>query len=439
MERNVILTHLNEAFSRFNELTKSNPVIAGAASLYGLAVVTYVLKDIPGTIWSKIKRELTTTLVINSSDTIYYDFLKWVSINKNHSFVRNFNYTNLSRYGYGDSVVSIGYGRIYFMLGGHFFAMDRNKVDANNTADKKEVISLTLLGRNKKVLENLFEIIQNSSKTESKYTKLYHYRDKIWQVFSQCYKRNLDTVIVEKEIKNGLLKTIDSFINSKEWYLEKGVPWRLGIMLSGPPGTGKTSLVKALCSHYNKDLYIVNLISMSDNLLRDALSSVPEGAIVVIEDIDAGGVGVTRKADVVGPGAAPGAAPGAGEPEVMGVTLSGVLNAIDGVASGEGRILIATTNHIENLDWALIREGRFDFKAKIGYMTDETYREYLERFYDVDFSEYNVKLNLAPCTLQKLVFDNRENPAKVLEETSLVESDSLMNRTIYETNSHFSN
>ena len=170
---------------------------------------------------------------------------------------------------------------------------------------------------------------------------------------------------------------------------------------------------------------------MSDNLLRDALSSVPEGAIVVIEDIDAGGVGVTREVDI--------ASPGAGETEVMGVTLSGVLNAIDGVASGEGRILIATTNHIENLDWALIREGRFDFKAKIGYMTDETYREYLGRFYNVDFSGYHVRPNLAPCTLQKLVFDNRENPKKVLEETALVESDNLIDRTVYEANSRLSN
>ena len=156
-------------------------------------------------------------------------------------------------------------------------------------------------------------------------------------------------------------------------------------MLSGPPGTGKTSLVKALCSYYNKDLYIVNLINMNDNILRDALSSVPEGAIVVIEDIDAGGIGITREVGTI--------AAGPGETEFMGTTLSGVLNAIDGVASGEGRILIATTNHIENLDQALIREGRFDLKASIGYMTDETYREYLGRFYDVDFSGYSVKRN----------------------------------------------
>lgn len=427
----MILTHINELFNRFNDLTKTNPVIAGAASLYGLAVITYILKDIPGTVWRKIKREFTTTLVINSSDVIYYDFLKWISINKNHSFVRNLNYANLSRSGYGDSVVSIGYGRVYFVLNNHFFAMDRDKIDANNTADKKEVITLTLLGRNKKILENLFEIIKINSDTEFQYTKLYHYRNKIWQVFSQCYKRNLNTVIVEKDTKTNLLKTIDSFINSKEWYLEKGVPWRLGIMLSGPPGTGKTSLVKALCSYYNKDLYIVNLINMNDNILRDALSSVPEGAIVVIEDIDAGGIGITREVGTI--------AAGPGETEFMGTTLSGVLNAIDGVASGEGRILIATTNHIENLDQALIREGRFDLKASIGYMTDETYREYLGRFYDVDFSGYSVKRNLAPCTLQKLVFDNRDNPKKVLEETALMASDSLTSETIHEINSLFSN
>ena len=418
----MILTHINELFNRFNELTKTNPVIAGAASLYGLAVITYALKDIPSSIWFRVKREITTTLTINSSDCIYYDFLKWVSLNKNHSFVRNFNYTNLSRYGWGDSTVSIGYGRIYFKLLGYFFTMDRAKIEANNTADKKEVITLTLLGRNKKVLEELFTIIKTSVKEESCYTKLYNYKDLQWHEFAKCYKRNLDTVIVEKDIKNNLLKTIDSFISDKDWYLTKGVPWRLGVLLSGPPGTGKTSLVKALCSHYNKDLYVVNLMNMSDEILRKALASVPEGAIVVIEDIDAGGIGVTREVDK-------------DATAMMGVTLSGVLNAIDGVASGEGRILVATTNHMESLDAALIRDGRFDLKVRIDYMTDETYREYLNRFYSMDFSGYSVKSELAPCTLQKLVFENRNNPEIVLAQTSVIhvetEKDHFQNETCH--------
>jgi chaperone BCS1 len=94
---------------------------------------------------------------------------------------------------------------------------------------------------------------------------------------------------------------------------------------------------------------------------------------------------------------------------------------LDGIVGNEDRIVIATTNHINKLDPALIREGRFDLKVHVGYMTDETLRTYIDRMYP-NFGEshlYSVKENIAPCLMQKLVFANRGNPVPVLDQVAV--------------------
>ena len=99
------------------------------------------------------------------------------------------------------------------------------------------------------------------------------------------------------------------------------------------------------------------------------------------------------------------------------LTLSGLLNGIDGVSSGDDRILIATTNHPEKLDKALIREGRFDLHLEIGYVNDEMLKEFITRFYPGHKipKSFKIKPKVAPCEVQGLIFKNRDNPKEVLK------------------------
>jgi chaperone BCS1 len=295
---------------------------------------------------------------------------------------------------------------------------------------------LTLLGRNKNIFNTLFSTIKEFNTGETPYTNIYQYKDKMWQELTKNYKRKLNTVAIEKDKRDLLVGYIDGFTKDKSWYIENGVPWKTGILLSGPPGTGKTSLIKALCAHYNRPIYIINLAAISDDGLRDALSSVPEGSIVALEDIDAAGIGSPRTSATPSNQNDTKSAQGPSlsmEGSFNILTLSGVLNAIDGVASGEGRILIATTNHPEMLDPALVREGRFDLKVEIGYMNDETYFDYLKRFYPTfNFVGYHVLPNIAPCLVQKLVFENKNNPEKVLKQTSVKKGLSCCNFSFLE-------
>jgi ATP-dependent 26S proteasome regulatory subunit len=135
-------------------------------------------------------------------------------------------------------------------------------------------------------------------------------------------------------------------------------------MLYGPPGTGKTSLIKAIATKYKSSICILSLRNISDSQFRNALAQVDSRDIVVIEDIDAFAISHSRvNKKVKNPGS---------DDDDIALTLSGLINAIDGLASGEGRILIATANHPELLDSALTRPGRFDLKVEIGYMTNES-------------------------------------------------------------------
>lgn len=411
-----MLDKITALYQAFLTLTQTQPIIAGAVGLYGLGIVTYFLRDIPSRIYLAFKKECFTSVTLNSNDYVYDDFLVWISKNKTHNFIRNFNIMNKYSSEYPGTksdtpFLTIGYGRIYFMFEGAIMFMDRHKIEAPGTDKRKEVINVTMFGRNRSVFEKLFTVIKSTD--DDKYTKIMSW-DHGWYKLSQNFKRDLDTVVIDKTTKDCINNHIAKFLADKEWYHKNGIPWRTGIMLSGPPGTGKTSLIRALCASIDSDLYIVDMSRMSGDMLNGALSSVPERCIVTIEDIDAHGSTKSREKN-------------SDESSVVQMVdditqsggLSGILNAIDGASSGEGRILIATTNHIEKLDPALLREGRFDLKVEIGYMSQESFEEYMLRFYPgLDLTGCSVVEGLAPCTLQQLVFENRESPENVLEKVS---------------------
>lgn len=106
---------------------------------------------------------------------------------------------------------------------------------------------------------------------------------------------------------------------------------------------------------------------LTDDRLNHLLANLPERSIALLEDVDAA-FGRRRVQSEEGYGGA-------------NVTFSGLLNALDGVASGEERVVVMTTNWVERLDEALVRPGRVDVRVEIGYATEEVVGEMWGRFY----------------------------------------------------------
>jgi len=135
---------------------------------------------------------------------------------------------------------------------------------------------------------------------------------------------------------------------SKKDYERFGIPYRRTFLLAGPPGLGKTSLIHALASEFNRDVYMINVgPETTDGSLGTALREVRgrRGTFLVLEDVDALFT-MDREIDK--------------NRTVHMLSFSGLLNALDGLSAPPGVLLFLTTNHIDRLDPALLRPGRID-------------------------------------------------------------------------------
>ena len=280
---------------------------------------------------------------------------------------------------------------------------------------QREEISISCLGRNPWALkELLLEARHEYINNDSSNTLIYRGTCKgtssnpMWQRCLSRASRPLNTVILSEAKRNQIVEDIADYLSpaTRRWYSNRGIPYRRGYLLYGPPGTGKSSLSLALAGHFRMRIYIVSLNSICANEenLGTLFADLPRRCVVLLEDIDTAGLTNTREALVPSPKTADGEEPTAsGTPKqteestnaVGQLSLSGLLNILDGVASQEGRLLIMTTNHLEKLDKALIRPGRVDMTVEFGRANGEVAASIFSVIYtkmegdevDVAFSE----------------------------------------------------
>ena len=226
--------------------------------------------------------------------------------------------------------------------------------------------------------------------------------------------------------KAELLSLLDAFHAGTGRFAVKGSPKKLGVLLHGPPGTGKTSLIKALAARLDRSIVSIPLGRIKTNQeLFDAVFDMKYGVadadvpvrltfkqtVFVLEDVDAASTVVLKRSSSTPEPVAPAPAPaiekdgdpikalleclfngddkaisgptmalGALKPTRDRLDLSGILNVLDGVVDTPDRILIMTTNHPERLDPALVRPGRVDVKLRLGYVQRTEARQMVEHY-----------------------------------------------------------
>merc|ERR1719199_1833517 len=186
-----------------------------------------------------------------------------------------------------------------------------------------------------------------------------------WEIAATITKRPASTVVLNEGVMEDILNDVSNFIKKEAWYAARNIPHRRGYLLEGPPGCGKTSLIRAVASEFSLPLCCVSLKSsrVGKAGIEALLQKAPEGAIIFIEDIDcAEQGGVTSRSGYVD--GASSKMPAVADKDK--VTMSELLNAIDGLGAQTGRLLFMTTIHPERLDGALIRDGRIDRRFHIG-------------------------------------------------------------------------
>ncbi|CAE6518196.1 unnamed protein product [Rhizoctonia solani] len=195
-----------------------------------------------------------------------------------------------------------------------------------------------------------------------------------WRWTDSRQKRPMSSIVLAPGVKEMLLSDTRDFLKSEKWYADRGIPFRRGYLLHGVPGSGKSSLIHAIAGELALDIYVVSLSSswINDATLTALMGRVPARCIVLLEDLDAAFTRSTSR-DQQSTGAPTAEKKDDGkdnndsnnkdekkQEDINTLSLSGLLNALDGVAASEGRILFATTNHLERLDPALSRPGRMD-------------------------------------------------------------------------------
>lgn len=232
----------------------------------------------------------------------------------------------------------------------------------------KEEISVSCIGRSPKILMDLFsECRIEYLKFVEKKTSVFKHPDGNWQKTKTMDIRQLDTIIFDEQKKTALLNDIKTFLDptSRAWYSQCGIPYRKGYLFYGPPGTGKSSLSLSIAGDCDLDVYILNLSGVDDSSLDELFTELPARCVILLEDIDA--VDATQSREHRAARDRQDEARSSTKRKPRGeLSLSALLNVLDGVGSQEGRILIMTTNHVERLDAALIRAGRVDMKVELG-------------------------------------------------------------------------
>lgn len=214
------------------------------------------------------------------------------------------------------------------------------------------------------------ELITESERAQAGFVSVFEWQalNQFWQARVICPARPLHTVVLESSVKERLLEDLQEFLghDTRQWYKEHGIQHKRGYLLYGVPGTGKTSLIQAIASHFEHNLCYIHLThpQLTDESLRAAVNQAPMRSLLVFEDVDAI-FGRDREKSI------------ADSP----LTFSGLLNALDGVGKADGQIFLLTTNHRERLNPALIRNGRADVHVEFSHASDEQVGGMFARFY----------------------------------------------------------
>ncbi|KAK3692486.1 BCS1 N terminal-domain-containing protein [Podospora appendiculata] len=384
------------------------------------ACLTFAWRSLSETFWQIIESHAMSVVDIRTDDEIYNMLMAWVAAQRfaqgARRFVVNTNLNSRSWFlwrwdsddedevddGSVDAAATSGkkkkalaytptFGSHWFWYQGRLLIFRRTQNRESNgflLASEREEISISCFGRNPWILKELLhEARETYVKRDQAKTLIYRGSSKnpggepTWQRCMARTSRPFSTVILNEKVKKDLIDDVTDYLHpaTRRWYSNRGIPYRRGYLLHGPPGTGKSSLSLALAGFFKMRIYIVSLSSVTSNEenLATLFAELPRRCVVLLEDIDTAGLTHTRENNTsasAGDGGASNMVPGQVTPgkdanatatnNVGRLSLSGLLNILDGVASQEGRVLIMTTNHVEKLDKALIRPGRVDMIVK---------------------------------------------------------------------------
>lgn len=399
---------ISEYMAMFSKMMNDYPWMMGLYSLYGMAVITYLTKFIPK-IWNFIYSQSITTLELNNAgwsgnEAHFLAFMEWYLKSPYAKWSRYLSLDGKFHRWEDDEptnktyVIGAGYGTHFFFYKKRLFWFSKGTLQSSGSEKEKQNIVIKTLGRTQKPLVDL--VADFAVKPKETDISIFNYKDD-WEQISSVTKRPLSSVILRKDIKDELVGNLEYFYTNREWYVSRGLAYKQTYILHGLPGTGKSSTIKALASHFKKNICIIDITTMSNMAFEKAMASVPRGSIVLIEDFDSCRALHSREDSEDNTN---------GMAELVEVlSLSKVLNVLDGVVSLDDTVVFLTTNHLDKIDAAMTRKGRVDYCIEIPHLEDAEVKEYIHLMYPDEEIPQKTFDTIAGCDIQSLYLEHKED------------------------------
>jgi chaperone BCS1 len=364
-------------------LSGNNQFASGGLLLMIIGGLGVYMRAVPEALWNWFVLQTTMLVTVKDDDAAFVWVKEWFL---EQEFLKRIRRVDLDTTLRTDALAMIpAPGRHWFWYGGRPFTVQfyRTQDSRGRSFKRDESLAFRTVGRNQEFLRRFVkEIIACHEKALRLNSSLFVF-DEYWTRVQGYTPRSLESVILKEGEKERLIRDVERFRSSKRRYSDLGVPYHRGYLLYGPPGTGKTSLVSGLAQRFGLSIYAINLSEFNDRTLFNAVNNVPQNSVILFEDIDCMRTG---KARVEAGECAAGKNSTNGDEKdpvvaMMGVTLSGLLNVLDGFSAPENVMFVMTTNHFEVLDQALLRPGRIDYRLYMGEASEEQKVELYKRFF----------------------------------------------------------
>ena len=245
----------------------------------------------------------------------------------------------------------------------------------NNNSDVKYDMYIYIFGKKSKALCNVLDRILEDRKSCTKGNRIYN----IYEVSTE-HGNSITTIDLKyREMKNmyysfnelEIIKNhINTFMKNKEVYDAKQIMYKTGILLYGEPGTGKSTLAKAIATEYHRSIVTIdmaNVFKIDFTGLTSMINcDIYDEYIILLEDIDT--LFLNREEN------------NSTESKNYNDIINKLLQFLDSNTSPNNVIFIATTNHLDRLDSALLRDGRFDLKVEVKGLKEEDIHSMVESF-----------------------------------------------------------
>ncbi len=323
------------------------------------------------TVEKKIRDSMSHTITVDSEDELYEEVMTWLYDSIPSKAKRSLAARTVKTYGNEPGVISempegsdSATRKLRLHYDGsraHNVVVDGHKIRVTTYKERVDKIYLHKVEftcnnteARDALLAHLRSMVERKTEVKPRFYMGTRWGD--WSRKGDVPTRNIDSVVLGGDAKEILMGEIKFFLDHRTDYEELGIPWHRGIMLHGSPGTGKTTLVKAIASHFNLDLYFVSLSDLdSDTRLLNMMNNISPRSIFLLEDIDVV-YAMKERDDSEG-----------------GVTTSGILNALDGVGTPSGVISILTTNNLDVIDSAILRAGRVDSMVELTHLDQDQF------------------------------------------------------------------